>query len=200
MTTLNIKQLGYNVASSSDSLRSNARLLLDSYPNAHEEISDEVKTELYSGFQLRFAENNPDINQHYVVKDNQYIVATEKDFKDFKGEKLQLSIGYITNMTAQEFGTLKTKQPAKYTLLKPLRDKVNKYCSNRLNDLKRAMKSIKNEGVVRERGATKSFLETWTDTLDSLKKKCKNAQARGDDTANDKKLNLAITAFKNAMK
>jgi hypothetical protein len=48
---------------------------------------------------------------------------------------------------------------------------------------------------LRERGATRTFAETVKETIDGLKKKCANAKARGDDSANEKKLILAISEF-----
>ena len=69
------------------------------------------------------------------------------------------------------------------------------YCANRLRDLKAQAKRIINEGVTRERGATLNFAERVKAVIDDLRVKCKNASARGDETANEKALKDAIIAF-----
>ena len=192
---LNLKQVGYNQASFSDSLRGLARSVYEVMPNFDEEQTDEAKAELNVGYQLRFAENNPKFDQHFIVKDNAYLPVDKLAFDNHKGEKLHRTVATIMGYTPQAFGALRTSNPQLHGLIKADRDAVSKYCSNRLNDLKKAIKSIKNEGKPRERGATKTFAQTIKDTMADLKKKCTNAKARGDDTANEKQLVLAISEF-----
>ena len=196
MATLNLKQVGYNQASFSDSLKGLARSVYEVMPNFDEEQSDEAKLELNAGYQLRFAENNPKLNQHFIVKDNAYLPVDKLAFDNHKGEKLHRTVASIMSYTPQAFGALRQSNPVLHGLIKADRDAVSKYCSNRLNDLKKAIKGIKNEGVARVRGATKTFAETVADTLDSLKKKSVNAKARGDDTVDEAKLKVAIAKFK----
>jgi len=192
---LNLKQVGYNQASFSDSLRGLARSVYEVMPNFDEEQTDEAKAELNAGYQLRFAENNPKLNQHFIVKDNAYLPVEKLAFDNHKGEKLHRTVASIMGYTPQAFGALRTSNPVLHGLIKADRDAVSKYCSNRLNDLKKAIKGIKNEGVARVRGATKTFAETVKDTMADLKKKCTNAKARGDESANEKQLVLAISEF-----
>jgi hypothetical protein len=55
-----------------------------------------------------------------------------------------------------------------------------------------------NEGKTRERTATIDFAQRVTETFkgdQGLVVKCKNAIARGDNTANEAKLKTAIDAF-----
>jgi hypothetical protein len=195
MINLNLKQIAYNQATFADNLRGLARSVYEAYPNLDEEVSDEAKLELNAGYQLRFAENNPKFDQHFIVKDNAYLPVDKLAFDNHKGERLHRTVASIMSYTPQAFGALRTSNPLLHGLIKAERDSVSKYCSNRLNDLKKAIKSIKNEGKARERGATKSFTETVKDTMLTLKKKCANAKARGDDTANEKQLVLAISEF-----
>ena len=195
MTTINLKQVGYQQATNKDNERVIARSVYEAYPNFDEEVSDEVKAELYLGYQLRVAENQSNIDQHFVVESGNYLPVEKLAFDKHTGEKYHRTVANIMAYTPQAFGALRQSNPQLHSLIKAERDQVSKYCSNRLADLKKAIKAIKNEGVARARGATKTFAETVKDTMDGLKKKCANAKARGDDSANDKKLVLAISEF-----
>ena len=192
---LNMKQVGYNQASFSDSIKGIARSVYEGFPNFDEEVSDEVKAELYLGYQLRVAENQPKLKQHYVIESGNYLPVDEVAFNKFEGAKYIRSVDNIMSYTPQAFGALKHSNPQLHSVLKEPRDAISKYCSNTLNALKKAVREIKNEGKPRERGATRSFAETVKETMDGLKKKCANAKARVDDTADEKKLVLAISEF-----
>ena len=193
--SLNFKQIGYQQASFADSLKSLARQVHQSNPNFDEEVPEEVKTELNLGYQLRITENQPKIKQHFVIENGNYLPVDELAFKAFKGEKYIRSVENIMSYTPQAFGALRTSNPQLHSILKEPRDAISKYCSNTLNALKKAVREIKNEGKPRERGATRSFAETVKETMDGLKKKCANAKARVDETADEKKLISAISEF-----
>ena len=192
---LNFKQVGYQQATFSDSIKGIAREVYAGYPNFDEEVSDEVKAELNLGYQLRIAENQPKLKQHYVIESGNYLPVDELAFNQFKGEKYIRTVENIMSYTPQAFGALRQSNPQLHAVLKESRDAISKYCSNTLNALKKAVREIKNEGKPRERGATLSFAQTVKETLDGLKKKCANAKARVDDTADEKKLVLAISEF-----
>ena len=195
MATLNLKQVGYQQATNNDNAKSLARSVYEAYPNFDDEVTDEAKAELFAGYQLRFAENNPKVKQGFLIESGNYIPVDDDKFKEHKGEKYMRTVENIMHYTPQAFGALRTSNPQLHGLIKELRDQISKYCSNRLGDLKKAIHGIKNEGKPRHRGATKTFAETVKDTIDGLKKKCTNAKARGDETANDKKLITAISEF-----
>jgi len=195
MKTLNLKQIAYQQASFADNLKGLARSVYESYPNLDDEVADEVKADLFAGYQLRVAENQPKIDQHFIVESGNYLPVEKLAFDNHKGEKYHRTVANIMAYTPQAFGALRQSNPQLHAVIKAERDSVSKYCSNRLADLKKAIHAIKNEGVARVRGATKTFAETVKDTMDGLKKKCANAKARGDDTANDKKLITAISEF-----
>ena len=195
MKTLNLKQIAYQQASFADNLKGLARSVYESYPNLDDEVADEVKADLFAGYQLRVAENQPKIDQHFIVESGNFLPVEKLAFDNHKGEKYHRTVANIMAYTPQAFGALRQSNPQLHAVIKSERDSVSKYCSNRLADLKKAIHAIKNEGVARVRGATKTFAETVKDTMDGLKKKCANAKARGDDTANDKKLITAISEF-----
>jgi len=195
MKALNLKQIAYQQASFADNLKGLARSVYEAYPNLDDEVADEVKADLFAGYQLRVAENQSSIDQHFIVESGNYLPVEKLAFDNHKGEKYHRTVANIMAYTPQAFGALRQSNPQLHAVIKSERDSVSKYCSNRLADLKKAIHAIKNEGVARVRGATKSFAETVKDTMDGLKKKCANAKARGDDSANDKKLVLAISEF-----
>jgi hypothetical protein len=195
MKTLNLKQIAYQQASFADNLKGLARSVYEAYPNLDDEVADEVKADLFAGYQLRVAENQSSIDQHFIVESGNYLPVEKLAFDNHKGEKYHRTVANIMAYTPQAFGALRQSNPQLHAVIKAERDSVSKYCSNRLADLKKAIHAIKNEGVARVRGATKTFAETVKDTMDGLKKKCANAKARGDDSANDKKLILAISEF-----
>ena len=195
MKALNLKQIAYQQASFADNLKGLARSVYEQYPNLDDEVADEVKADLFAGYQLRVAENQPKIDQHFIVESGNFLPVEKLAFDNHKGEKYHRTVANIMAYTPQAFGALRQSNPQLHAVIKSERDSVSKYCSNRLADLKKAIHAIKNEGVARVRGATKTFAETVKDTMDGLKKKCANAKARGDDTANDKKLITAISEF-----
>jgi hypothetical protein len=195
MKTLNLKQIAYQQASFADNLKGLARSVYEAYPNLDDEVADEVKADLFAGYQLRVAENQPKIDQHFIVESGNFLPVEKLAFDNHKGEKYHRTVANIMAYTPQAFGALRQSNPQLHAVIKSERDSVSKYCSNRLADLKKAIHAIKNEGVARVRGATKTFAETVKDTMDGLKKKCANAKARGDDTANDKNLITAISEF-----
>ena len=195
MKALNLKQIAYQQASFADNLKGLARSVYEAYPNLDDEVADEVKADLFAGYQLRVAENQSSIDQHFIVESGNYLPVEKLAFDNHKGEKYHRTVANIMAYTPQAFGALRQSNPQLHAVIKSERDSVSKYCSNRLADLKKAIHAIKNEGVARVRGATKSFAETVKDTMDGLKKKCANAKARGDDSANEKQLILAISEF-----
>ena len=195
MKALNLKQIAYQQASFADNLKGLARSVYEAYPNLDDEVADEVKADLFAGYQLRVAENQSSIDQHFIVESGNYLPVEKLAFDNHKGEKYHRTVANIMAYTPQAFGALRQSNPQLHAVIKSERDSVSKYCSNRLADLKKAIHAIKNEGVARVRGATKSFAETVKDTMDGLKKKCANAKARVDETADEKKLILAISEF-----
>ena len=88
MTTFtSIRDFGYQQAKTGDSLVSQAQYALVNFAGFPEDISAEVKTDLYSGYQLRYAENNP-VKVYAIVSDH-YVLATDEHLKNKKVEKVE---------------------------------------------------------------------------------------------------------------
>jgi len=189
-----IKTLCYKFAANLDAGKAHARTIYSIYPNLHESIEPEVRAELMAGFLLRYSETCTD-GGFYVRDGDAYIETDAKRWETAKGEKIHLTVAFATSETPQKFGQMRTDNPALFNLVKPLRDKSNKYASNTLASLVRNIREIANEGNERTRASTAFFADVVKTSLDTLKNRCRNAKARGDDTADDAKLNAAIASF-----
>lgn len=192
-TILSLKDCAYKQAVTGDVFRNQAKYVMENVAGFPESLPDEAKSQLFDGYRLRFNENNPP--EVYAVVDGNYVLATDEMIANKKVEKIKVGVDYAYSFSQQQFGQLKNEQPTLHALIKAVRDKTNKYCSNRLADLKRQARTIMNEGKTRERSATVSFGERVVAVLDDLKAKCKTANARGDETANEKALRDACVAF-----
>ena len=192
-----LKDGAYKQALANDRMRGVARFVMDTCKAFPESIPDEVKTELYAGYQLRFNEvNKPD--RYAVVNDHYLLIDGSNPALEDEKEKVIIGVDYAFSFTQQQYGKLKNENPYLHALIKVWRDKVNTYCSNRLADLKRQARTILNEGKTRERGATADFAQRIADIFGDLAIKCKNAKARGDETADEKKFATARQAFMTA--
>lgn len=185
-----LKDMAYRQAGVSDSLESMAKYALSKIKGFPKDVDDESKAQLYNGYRLRYQENNPAIE--YVRVNGHYEPATPDTAKAI--ERMTLSVDHAFSYTQQQFGQLKAQDNAKYELIKPLREKVNVYCSNRLADLKR--KATQLTAPKRERKPTADFDHAINDWLDTMRTRCLNASKRGDATADKEKFSRAVTAFK----
>ena len=190
-----LKDGAYKQALANDRMRGVARFVLERCKSFPDQIPDEVKAELYAGYQLRFNEVNP--AEQYAVINDHYVLINTPELADSK-EKVNIGVDFAFSFTQQQYGKLKNENPYLHAIIKAWRDKVNTYCSNRLGDLKRQARTILNEGKQRERGATADFAKRLDDVFKDLRIKCDNAQKRGDETADKKKFDLARSAFMTA--
>jgi hypothetical protein len=196
-TITSFKDGAYKQALANDRMRGVARYVMEQCKAFPETVPDEVKAELYAGYQLRFNETNkPD--RYAIVNDHYLLIDGSNPALEDEREKVVIGVDYAFSFTQQQYGKLKNENPYLHAIIKQWRDKVNTYCSNRLGDLKRQARTILNEGKQRERGATADFAHRLEDVFKDLSTKCKNAKARGDETADEKKFALARTAFMTA--
>lgn len=195
-----LKNLAYKFAGNRDEGRSIVRDVLAQYPSFHETIEKETRNEIYAGCQLRFKDNNPQREGFYILEHGAYFLKDEATWNKSKAVKIHLTVAYAMAESQQQFAQLRQRDKALYDLVKPLRDDVNKYSSNTIKTMQSVARDILNEGKSRERSATASFADVVVKAVDTLKARCKTAKARGDETALDKKLSDAITAFNKVWK
>lgn len=177
------KDAGYKFARSGETVESIARWIVDQSPAFLDGASDEEKAALREGWALRWQELNP------AKRFNAEWIPDESG-------GIELSLSYCLSYSQQAFGQLKNENPMQHDNIKKVRDAFNKYVSNRMSDLKREVRKVLQDSGEKTKSATKSYMEFLSNTFDTLKARCKTAQARGDETAPDEvKLRQAIDAF-----
>ena len=198
-TPLSLKDAAYRQAKTEDATRSLAKYVMQNVPSFPESISDEAKAEIYSGYQMRFSENNPDTE--YVVVGGNYVKADDLTEIPEKAERIKVGVGYVMSFTQQAFGSMANAKspsynPALHGLIKTLRDKINKYCSNTYKKLVRVVLEIQNEGKVSTRAQADAFGIYLDKTFKAMQTRCKTAKTqRGDETANLERFVKAKVAF-----
>jgi len=193
-----ISDFGYNVAKRAESFRADGAWALDNIAGFPDDIQSEARSELNVGFRQRASELPSYAETEYAMVDGNLLPVSQLS-GDIPAERYRINVAVAFSYTQQQIGAMKADEPAKYAILKDLRERVNKYCSNCLADLKSAAKRVQKQRNPEStsRAATLSFGEFVEKTLDGLKTRCKSAEARGNDpTANMKALDAAIIAFK----
>ena len=199
-----LTDLGYRQGATHDALKNQARYAIDNIVGFPEEIDDTSKGMLEKGYMMRYNDNYP--AKTYGIVDGNYLdfANLDKDAQSKIKEKVEIGVDVVFSYTQQEYGKLKSTDPAKYAAFKPWREAFIDYRSGCLSDLKAAARKLlkKKDGV--ERAPNLDFL-AWierkdgTDTvgiLEDMITRCRNAKKRGDATADPEKLGKAIVAFK----
>jgi hypothetical protein len=192
-----LKDGAYKQAVANDRMRSVARYVMEQSKGFPETVADEVKEQLYDGYRLRFNEVNKP-STYAVVNDHYLLIDGSNPALENEKEKVVIGVDYCFAYSQQQYGKLKNENPYLHAIVKEWRDKVNTYCSNRLGDLKRQARTILNENVKKERGATADFAKRLDEVFKDIAVKCKNAKARGDETADEGRYATARQAFMTA--
>lgn len=184
LTIDNLKNAGYQSAIADEHLSLVAKYVLDVCPSILDEVPAEVKSQLVEGWALRWQELNPAkrYNSEWIP--------------DPKGGN-ELTLAYAMSFSQQQFGQLRQSDPVKHGVINNIRTPFNKYASNKMKALLKAIRNLNPE--TRERGATDDFATYINKVMDTIKTRCKNAKARGDSTADEVKTRMAIDAFKKAI-
>ena len=184
VTIDSLKNAGYQSAIADEHLSLVAKYVLDVCPSILDEVPAEVKSQLVEGWALRWQEINPAkrYNSEWIP--------------DPKGGN-ELTLAYAMSFSQQQFGQLRQSDPVKHGVINNIRTPFNKYASNKMKALLKAIRNLNPE--TRERGATDDFATYINKVMDTIKTRCKNAKARGDSTADEVKTRMAIDAFKKAI-
>ena len=187
VTINTFKDAGYQGAKSGETMEKVAQFVISKCPDFLNSYSDEVGAELKSGWALRWQELHP------------ATVYSDEWIPNPKGLH-NVTLAFCMSYSQQAFGQIKTDNPVKHGVIKGIRDDFSKYVSNRMSDLKRAVRKELDKGKVRERIQAKVWTDFEKDTFDGMKARCKTALARNDATApTEVKLRMAIDAFKTAL-
>jgi hypothetical protein len=192
MTYSSLKDLGYQHASTSDTLDGQAQYAIDNITGFPNDVPAEARAELYEGYRMRCNDNKPPVV--YAVIDGHYVEATAEHIKNKKVEKIEIGVAYAFSYTSQEFGKLANTNPALHKLVKKWRDAVIDYCSNRLGDLKSKANKILTKGQPSTR-TTLDFVQSVNKVFQAQEKSVKVKHAKGDTTADPAKFKLAVSAF-----
>jgi hypothetical protein len=193
-----LSDFGYNVAKRADAVRADGAYALDNIAGFPDDVSPEARVELNEGFRQRASELPKYAEVVYGIVDGNVIPLSQLS-GDAPKDTFKVNVAVAFSYSQQQIGAMKSDDPAKYRVIYELRDRVNKYCSNRLSDLKTAAKKVLRERDPdsQSRAATLAFGDYVLKTLDIMKTRCKSAESRGNDpTANSKALDQAIIAFK----
>jgi len=193
----NLVDLGYAQAGAGDALTSHAQTAIAHIVGFPENVPDEARADLYTGYRKRWDANHP--ATLYAVIDGNYVQATAEMEKNKKVEKVEIGMHNVFSYSQQEFGKLKTTQPALHAVMQPIRENIVDYCSGCLSDLKsKARKIIKKENPT-PRAPNLDFSDWLMDKekgiIPEMIAKCKTAKKRGDATADEARLKDAIVAF-----
>ena len=191
-----IKDAAYRFARVGETATDLARFIMNQAPEFPAEVSAELKADLFAGFMTRAHEL---WGQDYYTRGESGTLVKAGNSLDGQAEypkgSTTISLHYCYSFSQQEFGQLKNKDPQLHGIIKLMRDKFSKYASNNLSALKRSAINLLSDGKERERGATKAFTEALKEMFESFDKRAKNAENRGDDTANPAKYRTARDAF-----
>lgn len=177
------KDAGYQSARSGETMATIAKWILEQNLSFLDSPSDEEKAQLREGWALRWQELNP---------------ATKytADWIPSEDGGIEVSLAYCLSYSQQAFGQMKNDNPVQHGIIGAIRTAFNKYCSNRMADLKREVRKVVNEGKTSTRTQAKQFDEFVKDSFDTMKARCKTANARGDSTVpTEVVLRQAIDAF-----
>lgn len=188
MVIRSAKDAAYSAAKASDTIADSAKFLHAMCPTFLEEVPQELANEIDEGLMLRKSELRP-AKVYSRIDGNLVESAKGKD-------KVEVSIFFAMSFTPQAFGALRNEDPMLHKIVKDWRDDWSKYKSNRMGDIKRAIRDLLRGP--RARGNTTAFSKYVADTLEGMVTRGKNAKARGDDTVDLDLLSRQIAAFKSA--
>ena len=197
VTFKSISDFGYNVAKRADAVRGDGAWALDHLKGFPDEILSEDRAELNEGFRKRASELPKYEAVEYGVVDGNYIPVSQLS-GDLPMERYIVSVASAFSYTQQQFGAMKSENPQLYLIVQDVRNRVNKYCSNCLSDLKAAARKVQKQRNPESttRAATDAFNVAAAKMLSKMKERVKSAAARGDVSADAKALDAAIIAFK----
>ena len=200
-----LEDLGFRHSGAMETVKTLARWALDNVKGFPESVSSDDVLTVRKGSAHRWSINNPAIE--YVVIEGNYLRASDLTDIPAKAERVIIGHDVAFSYTQQQAGKLKeTHSPEYHKLIADVRQAVNAYTSNCWNKLISAGKTeadLRN-GVKKARTPNLDFVEYLYDKekgiFSIMQTRCKNAKAKGDVTADEKRLAKAIVAFNVAWK
>ena len=202
-TPQNLADLGYRHGGALQSISALATWALDNVKGFPDNISDEDTAEIRLGYKRKHSELHP--ATQYCIVEGKYLKVSDMQVQGIElpknAELVNIGVDYAFSFTAQQAGKIKeTHNPVLHGIVADIRLKCNKYETTTLAKLVSEGKRILNErkGIKIERKGNLSFNEyLYNDkgVFDTMRTRCKNAKAKGDEFADLAKLEKAIIAF-----
>jgi len=171
--------LGYAFSGASQKLADIAAAAPAVIKGFPDEVDKATRAEVNNGFFLRYQENNPAAK--YIRTDaDVYLPVSGEPHKAV--ETVNITVAYCLDFTGQQYSKLRKDQPNLYQIVKPIREKAQKYASAMWTNLVKAYNGRLEKGD-RSRGATKDFKVRIEDMFKGLEKSTVVAANRGDITA-----------------
>ena len=199
----NLADLGYRHGGALQTVKSLATWGLDNVKGFPDNMSDEDTAEIRLGYKRKHSELNPPTQ--YCIVEGKYLKVDDMKLQGIEipknAELVNIGVDYAFSFTAQQAGKIKeTHNPVLHGIVAKIRTDCNKYETTTLARLIAEGKKILNErkGIKTERKGNLSFNEyLYNDkgVFDTMRTRCKNAKAKGDEFADLAKLEKAIIAF-----
>ena len=201
----NLEDLGFKHGSALNTVKHLAKWALDRVKGFPSDVSSNDVSTVRKGYAHRWSIEHPAVE--YALIEGNYLRVS--DLKDIPAKAERIIVGHDVafSYTQQQAGKLKeTHSPEYHKLIADVRQAVNAYTSNCWGKLVGAGKVEDNlrKGIKKERIPNLDFDEYLYDkdkgVFSAMQTRCKNAKAKGDVTADDKRLSKAIVAFNVAWK
>jgi hypothetical protein len=166
-------------------------------------VSDEDTLSIRQGYKRKHSELNPPTK--YCIIEGKYLKVSDMQLQGIElpknAEVVNIGVDYAFSFTQQQAGKLKeTHNPVLHGIVADIRTRCNKYETTTFAKLQAEGNKILKErkGEVTQRKGNLAFMEwLYNDkgVFDTMKTRCKNAKAKGDEFADVAKLDKAISAF-----
>ena len=166
-------------------------------------VSDEDTLSIRQGYKRKHSELNPPTQ--YCIVEGKYLKVSDMQLQGIElpknAEIVNIGVDYAFSFTQQQAGKLKeTHNPVLHAIVADIRTRCNKYETTTFAKLQAEGNKILKErkGETTQRKGNLAFMEwLYNDkgVFDTMKTRCKNAKAKGDEFADVAKLDKAISAF-----
>ena len=201
----NLEDLGFKHGSALKTVKHLAKWALENVKGFPTEVSSDDVLSVRKGYAHRWSLDHP--ATEYVVIEGNYLRASDLTDIPAKAERVIIGHDVAFSYTQQQAGKLKeTHSPEYHKLIADVRQAVNAYTSNCWGKLVSAGVVEDNlvKGIKKARTPNLDFVEYLYDKekgiFSIMQTRCKNAKAKGDATADEKRLQKAIVAFNVAWK
>lgn len=185
-----LQDAAYRFALTGETTRALAQFVMMTCPGFLDEVPKDVRDQLYAGFQARKHEITP--AKHYRLADGgRVFVEVPAGTEGATVVSINVAMGY----SGQEFGTLRSKDPALHAVIGEMREKFSTYASNNMRALTGAIRALTKGDKPRERAPNKGFRDAVNEALDALDKRVRTSKDRGDSEADPVRFRLARDAF-----